>query len=262
MFRLVSAWTSPSGQEDVIQVKFEPTEQQRGIMIARSAPRRPRCSHRSMAGPGECTTGPRGRSRARCTSAQHADRGSLARSANRRHEQQAGDGLREQQRREQPDCDPGGGQADGATDDHPHHVARPGPHRHAQADLAGALGRGDRDHPVDAEAGQRQGRRAEEREQRRREPPRRERPRQERVDGRDAVEGEVRCDGPDGVLDDGDARRGVVALVRDRTPSPTVSGPIPRSSSYLLLRSSTEHHDNPHRTPQCQASSPFLQRPL
>ena len=52
-------------------------------------------------------------------------------------EQQAGEGLREQQRREQPDRE-----AVGAADDHPHDVARLGPHRQAQADLAGPLGGG------------------------------------------------------------------------------------------------------------------------
>ena len=50
-----------------------------------------------------------------------------------------------------PTADPGG-EAEGVPDDHPHYVSRPGSHRDAQADLAGALGRGDRDHPVDAEA--------------------------------------------------------------------------------------------------------------
>ena len=48
-------------------------------------PRRPRCSRRSMAGPGECTTGPRGCSRTRRTSAQHG-RSRFSRSADRRRD--------------------------------------------------------------------------------------------------------------------------------------------------------------------------------
>ena len=39
-------------------------------------------------------------------------------------EEEGGEGLREQQRRQQPDRDPAAGEADGAADDQPHDVAR------------------------------------------------------------------------------------------------------------------------------------------